>query len=226
MKSKDKIVEDCSHFGIKEPSFPKLEEVETDLAKHEEMWGLFEEFNSSLRDMSKEEWIIFRSKSYRFEEFLTLWYEKLQSSKQATTITVRLLQEIERYKIILPILKYVRGEIFSEQHWAEMYGILGMPKKTVDKLLFEDFLKVKDRLAAKENELQELNNRAGGEVVIRQALNELDVWEVEAKFSFVDHQTSVGETVPLIKDWKDTLNKVRAKHRIRRIHTQNYPKYP
>ena len=83
-----------------------------------------------------------------------------------------------------------------------------MPKKTVDKLLFEDFLKVKDRLAAKENDLQELNNRAGGEVVIRQALNELDVWEVEAKFLFVDHQTSVGETVPLIKDWKDTLNKV------------------
>ena len=85
-----------------------------------------------------------------------------------------------------------------------------MPKKTVDKLLFEDFLKVKEKLPAKENELQELNNRAGGEVVIRQALNELDVWEVEAKFSFVDHQTSVGETVPLIKDWKDTLNKVRT----------------
>ena len=209
MKEKDKIVEDCSHFGIKEPSFPKLEEVETDLTKYEEMWGLFEEFNTSLRDMSKEEWIIFRSKSYRFEEFLTYWYEKLQSSKQATTVTVRLLQEIERYKIILPILKYVRGEIFSEQHWAEMYGILGMPKKTVDKLLFDDFLKVKDKLAAKEEELQELNNRAGGEVVIRQALNELDVWEVEAKFSFVDHQTSVGEIVPLIKDWKDTLNKVR-----------------
>ena len=43
MKEKDKIVEDCSHFGIKEPSFPKLEEVETDLTKYEEMWGLFEQ---------------------------------------------------------------------------------------------------------------------------------------------------------------------------------------
>ena len=134
--------------------------------------------------------------------------KKRKASKQATTITVRLLQEIERYKIILPVLKYVRGEIFSDQHWTEMYGILGMPKKTVDKLLFEDFLKVKDKLATKEDELQELNNRAGGEVVIRQALNELDVWEVEAKFSFVDHQTSAEETIPLIKEWKDTLNKV------------------
>ena len=89
-----------------------------------------------------------------------------------------------------------------------MYGILGMPQKTVDKLLFEDFLRVKERLADKENELMELNNRAAGEVVIRQALSELDVWEVEAKFSFIDHQASSGENVPLIKDWKDILNKV------------------
>ena len=45
-------------------------------------------------------------------------------------------------------------------------------------------------------------------MVIRQALNELDVWEVEAKFTFVDHQDSSGETVNLIKDWKDVLSKV------------------
>ena len=48
-----------------------------------------------------------------------------------------------------------------------------------------------------------------GEVVIRQALSELDVWEVEAKFSFIGHQASTGEEVPLIKDWKDILNKVK-----------------
>ena len=45
-------------------------------------------------------------------------------------------------------------------------------------------------------------------MVIRQALSELDVWEIESKFSFVNHQASTGENVPLIKDWKDVLNKV------------------
>ena len=108
--TKDKIIQDSSHFGLKEPTFEKMEEIEQDLAKHEEMWGLFDEFNTSMKDMAKEEWIIFRSKSYKFEEFLTQWYQKLQGSKQATTVTVRLLQEIERYKIMLPVLKYVRGE--------------------------------------------------------------------------------------------------------------------
>ena len=208
LETKEKIVKDSSHFGIDEPNFENLDEIEQDLSKTEEMWGLFEEFNTSMREMAKEEWIIFRSKSYKFEEFLTQWYQKLQGSKQATTVTVRLLQEIERYKVILPVLKYVRGEIFSDQHWTEMFSLLGMQKKAIDKLTFEDFLKVKDRLASNSQELQELNNRAAGEVVIRQALNELDVWEVEAKFNFVDHQTSAGETVNLIKDWKDVLGKV------------------
>ena len=48
------------------------------------------------------------------------------------------------------------------QHWAEMHSLLGMPHKSVDKLTFEDFLKVKDRLVAMEVQLQELNNRAAG----------------------------------------------------------------
>ena len=128
----------------------------------EDTWGLFEEFNSSMREMSKEEWIIFRSKGYKFEEFLSQWYGKLQSQKQgaATTVTVRLLQEVERYKVVLPVLKYVRGDIFSDQHWSEMFSMLGMPKKPIDQLLFEDFLRVKDKLVSRASELQELNNRS------------------------------------------------------------------
>ena len=145
METKAKIASDSSHFGLKEPEFPMLQEVEEDLSRTQEMWGLFEKFNTSLREMAQEEWIIFRSKSYRFEEFLGQWYDQLQENSKegkATTVTVRLLHEIERYKVVLPVLKYVRGEIFSDQHWTEMYGILGMPKKTVDKLVFNDFLQV------------------------------------------------------------------------------------
>ena len=60
METKKKLVDDNAHFGLKEPEFTFVEEVEGDLDKHEEMWGLFEEFNRELREMSKEEWIIFR----------------------------------------------------------------------------------------------------------------------------------------------------------------------
>ena len=164
--------------------------------------------------MSQEEWIIFRSKSYRFEEFLGQWYDKISNSTNKSTITVKLLKEIEQHKNILPVLKYVRGEIFSDQHWNEMYGILNMPRKGISELKFQDFLNVKQRLVDHAEELQELNNRAAGEVVIRQALGELDVWEIDAKFSFVEHQARF--------DHDRKFKKVQAKNSRNQINQKNF----
>jgi len=50
--------------------------------------------------------------------------------------------------------------------------------------------------------------------VIRQALGELDIWEVEAKFVLVEHKDSQGLTVMLIKDFKDVLNKVQTERKL------------
>ena len=55
---------------------------------------------------------------------------------------------------------------------------------------------------------QELNSRAQGEVSIREALRELEVWGVGATFQFTDFQDSHGNLVKLIKEWKDLLNEV------------------
>ena len=181
----------------------------------ENTWGLFDEFHTALKEMSQEEWIIFRSKSYRFEEFLGQWYDKISNSTNKSTITVKLLKEIEQHKNILPVLKYVRGEIFSDQHWNEMYGILNMPRKGISELKFQDFLNVKQRLVDHAEELQELNNRAAGEVVIRQALGELDVWEIDAKFSFVEHQARFDHDRKFKKvQAKNSRNQINQFHEI------------
>lgn len=58
--------------------------------------------------------------------------------------------------------------------------------------------------------LKELNNRAASEIVIRQALAELDIWEVESKFTFMLQHDSKGQEINLIKDFKEILSKVRA----------------
>ena len=52
-----------------------------------------------IETISKEEWIVFRSKSYKFEEFLQQWQERLKSGSETTSLTVRLLQEVEKYKV-------------------------------------------------------------------------------------------------------------------------------
>jgi dynein heavy chain 2 len=45
-------------------------------------------------------------------------------------------------------------------------------------------------------------------VIIRQALDKLDVWAFDCKFAFRDHKDSVGHDVRLIKEWKDIISKV------------------
>jgi dynein heavy chain 2 len=55
---------------------------------------------------------------------------------------------------------------------------------------------------------QDLNARAASEIVIRQALSELDVWEIEAKFTMFEHVDSQRKHLLLVQDYKDILNKV------------------
>ena len=45
------------------------------------MWQIFEEFQTGLQDMHNEEWILFRSKIYKFEEYLTTWSNKLNAQE-------------------------------------------------------------------------------------------------------------------------------------------------
>lgn len=54
----------------------------------------------------------------------------------------------------MPILKYIRGEDFTEKHWMEVFHILGIIPKPVDVLNLKDFLNVSDALIESQKELQ------------------------------------------------------------------------
>jgi len=56
--------------------------------------------------------------------------------------------------------------------------------------------------------LQELNMRAQGEVIIRDALRELDMWGVGAVFQLTDYEDSHKAKVQLIKEWKELVTQV------------------
>ncbi|KAK3862338.1 hypothetical protein Pcinc_031789 [Petrolisthes cinctipes] len=209
METRDRLNKEYAHFNMGEPFFPEVESIEGDIQNHEKVWGLFDEFNNSMQQFADEEWIVFRSKTYKFEEFLNNWGDKLRSSGETTPVTVRVIHDVEKYRVMLPVLKYVRGEVFSEKHWIEMYSLLGIPTTTtVDKLTFGHFLKVRDELVQHSDTLKEMNAKAAGEIVIRQALGELDVWEVDARFILVPHIDSTNNQISLIKEWKDIINKV------------------
>lgn len=59
---------------------------------------------------------------------------------------------------------------------------------------------------------QELNSRAQGEVSIREALRELELWGAGAVFSLTSYVDSHNKELSIIKDWKDLVNQVKKKN--------------
>ncbi|XP_025088458.1 cytoplasmic dynein 2 heavy chain 1-like isoform X3 [Pomacea canaliculata] len=207
-KTRATLISDCQHFELKEPDFVAVEELKLDIEQYEGMWSLYEEFNGGLQDMAKEDWISFRSKTYLFEEFLGGWYEKLKT-RATTTMTVRLQRDIDTYKNILPVLKWVRGEPLSQDHWMELFRLLQMPRgTTLEKLTFGNILASSELIIKNAETLKELNQRAQGEVTIREAIRELELWGAGAMFSLTEYEDSHKKKLNIIKDWKDLVNQV------------------
>ncbi|KAG8523219.1 Cytoplasmic dynein 2 heavy chain 1, partial [Galemys pyrenaicus] len=204
-----KLVDDCHHFGLEEPNFSLAYSISKDIESCAQIWALYEEFQQGYQKMANEDWITFRTKTYLFEEFLMNWHDRLRKVEEHSVMTVKLQSEVDKYKTVIPILKYVRGEHLSPDHWLDLFRLLGLPRGTsLEKLLFGDLLRVADTIVAKASDLKDLNSRAQGEVTIREALRELDLWGVGAVFTLVDYEDSQSRTIKLIKDWKDIVNQV------------------
>uniref|UniRef100_A0A670Y532 Dynein cytoplasmic 2 heavy chain 1 n=1 Tax=Pseudonaja textilis TaxID=8673 RepID=A0A670Y532_PSETE len=152
---KQKLVNDCCHFDLEEPDFSLANEVRRDIECCAEVWSLYEQFYEGFQEKANEDWITFRSKTYLFEEFLLNWHEKLRKIEEHTIMTVKLQKEVDQYKLTLPILKYVKGEHLSSDHWLDLFRILGLPRGTsLGTLMFGDLLKVADVIVEKAAELK------------------------------------------------------------------------
>lgn len=56
---------------------------------------------------------------------------------------------------MVPVLKYVRGEHLSQDHWLDMFRLLGLPRgTTLERLTFNDLLGVANTLIEKALELK------------------------------------------------------------------------
>ncbi|XP_030632529.1 cytoplasmic dynein 2 heavy chain 1 [Chanos chanos] len=204
-----KLVEDCRHFDVSPPDFSVACEVERDMAETSHMWALYEEFQHGLQDTASQDWISFRGKTHVFEEFLFAWHDRLRKIKEHTTMSVKLQKEVDKYKSLVPVLKYVRGEHLSQDHWCDVFRLLGLPRgTTLERLLFRDLLNVTHTIIDKAMELKDLNSRAQAEVSIREALRELELWGAGASFSLTDYVSSERSSVRLIREWRDMISQV------------------
>jgi len=58
------------------------------------------------------------------------------------------------------------------------------------------------------DDLKSLVSRAQGEVSIREALRELEMWGASTNFSLTPYKDSSGRELSIIKDWKELVNQV------------------
>lgn len=181
-KERESTEQDCEHFGIasdaQSPAAGTLLQLretfaglEKELAAFEDMWGVYEEWAGAegLEKFAKEDWISFRSRYFGFEEFLLKWIERVRKLGQLNGVTMRILKDAERYKVLLlasfrppshapsllsalqeffPVLKWVRGEPLSPENWIELFRIVKLPPATtLEKLTFGDLLAVADEIS-------------------------------------------------------------------------------
>jgi dynein heavy chain 2 len=56
-------------------------------------------------------------------------------------VSIKIRSDIEKYQLVIPALKYVRGDVMSPDHWTELFRLLEFPKGMIlEKLLFGDIL--------------------------------------------------------------------------------------
>lgn len=97
----------------------------------------------------------------------------------------------------------------SPDHWIELFRLVGLPRGTrLEELTFGDILSVTPAIIVQSEALKNLTQRAQAEVVVREALQELDVWGAGAVFCLSSFTDSKGQRLSLIKDWKDIVTQV------------------
>ncbi|MEQ2202449.1 Cytoplasmic dynein 2 heavy chain 1, partial [Xenoophorus captivus] len=156
---RNKLLEDCTYFNLEPPDFSLAEDTKRDMVEHSQMWGLYEEWQQGFTEKAREDWITFRSKTYVFEEFLFTWQDRLRKLEKPTVMSVKLQGEVDKYKNMVPVLKYVRGEHLSQDHWLDMFRLLGLPRgTTLERLTFSDLLGVANTIIEKALELKVCRN--------------------------------------------------------------------
>ncbi|XP_030763708.1 cytoplasmic dynein 2 heavy chain 1 [Sitophilus oryzae] len=207
LEKKNSLMEHYTKFKLELPDIDFITEVEKNITEEETSWKLFEDFYAEFEDICKEYWIVYRKKLVNFENFIKEWQEKLVPEAVLNYIPP-ILQELQKYKTIISLLRHVKGDDFSEKHWNDVFDLLGIEPKPVEELLVKDFLNASENIQEHAQELQAINKRAASEIVVRQAMRDIDQWEMRAKFTLISHKDSQGKELHLIKEFKELLNAI------------------
>lgn len=125
-----------------------------------------------------------------------------------TIPAMRIKKQIENYRSIMSTLTMLQSDSLSDKHWAIIFDIIDLPPKSYHDIKLFDVLKYSGRLSEKSNEIKVIVHQAYSEQIVRQAITELEQWGVVANLKLFAHVDSKSETLMLIKEFQEALNKI------------------
>lgn len=204
----DSLAADADLFGLSAPALNKRDTLLADINQTQEMWGICETFLGEVHVMAQEDWISFSAKNFLFEDFVAKW-TNLLPKRPVDAITVHIKKELDSYQKFAPVLKYLKGDVWTPEHWSEFFHTFGKDRNlSLAKLTFGQLLDLKVDMIQRADKIRDLHARAQGEVTIREALQELDIWGASASFSLTPYIKVHGNSMTIIKEWKDLLAQI------------------
>ncbi|QDZ22651.1 heavy chain of dynein [Chloropicon primus] len=213
----EKNTENSIAFGLEVQDFDtKLGHLAKEIENTRTSWSLFGKFCSEKEEFLSKVWLSFRFKLHELEDWLQRWYKEFEgNSTKDDLVKLSILKEVKRIRHVMPMLYLCRGDGFEREHWSSLFTITGLSKTpaTLETFTLRDLLgkPAYDNLVDNESQLQELHTRAHGEVVIREALNQLTMWSLEKRFETSQYDSAAPKGhrgVCLIKNGQDILTEI------------------
>ncbi len=191
------------------PRFDGLLVAEAEVMLSATSWNMLQSYLLELEELKSHDWIGFRNNMHALYDIISTWSDKLKqifANGRTDAVIMHLASQLEQIKAAVPALKYCHGSDFKDEHWsALLQGKLALGKGVkIETLTVGHFISALDQLADPTMLafVKQLQVQAQGEVLIREALQELAVWSQTANLSLVDHEEQ-GKHTKLIKNWKN-----------------------
>ena len=205
------ILLEYSHLSLPEPCFPLLEELKTDINEIKILQTICNEYNTKIHSEISKQWLTYRRSIHSFKEFLHSLEEFLLEHKYVDKYEIipQILKIVSSYREIVPILNILTGDSYTREHWSELFIIIGIPCHfTFENITLRDFLCVFPDILMRKQNIIDLNLRAVGEVTIRDALSEIELWSYTVSLTMVPYLISNNEEVFIIQDWKQIVTQL------------------
>uniref|UniRef100_A0A1B0AQ10 Dynein heavy chain, cytoplasmic n=1 Tax=Glossina palpalis gambiensis TaxID=67801 RepID=A0A1B0AQ10_9MUSC len=209
LDKKTRLEEECKKFNMifTEGQLKVFHDIDNIVNEQSKEWLTYNEYLNELDDILKEEWSIYRHRPYVLNEFITKWEGCVQNSIDLSSKRIR--QNVELLQSCLPLLQQLQADSLTERHWLQIFALTKQGNhESVHSFTLKELLRDPMLLLQNANEISQIVRQASSEQIVRQALNELDQWSVISNLKLISHQDTFGNSLNLIKDYQEILNKI------------------